>query len=164
VDKLVLPPESRFLEVGCGAGVMSVALAQRGYAVAVLDSVDAMIQLTRQLAVEGGVEHRLRASRGDAHYRPFADHSFQLLLALGLIPWVHSLGQALREMRRVLEPGGYLILTADNRWSFDRMLNPIRLMGTALRRLGLLKPLKGPPHRWSSIGELELMLSRVGLE
>src|ERR671933_151994 len=71
VDSLALPPGSRVLEVGCGAGATTVALAQRGYAVAALDSVDAMIRLTRQLAAEKGVEHRLRASRGDAHRLPF---------------------------------------------------------------------------------------------
>jgi magnesium-protoporphyrin O-methyltransferase len=58
VDSLALPPGSRVLEVGCGAGVTTVMLAQRGYAVAALDSVDDMIHLTRQLAVERGVEHR----------------------------------------------------------------------------------------------------------
>jgi ubiquinone/menaquinone biosynthesis C-methylase UbiE len=102
VDSLALPPGSRVLEVGCGAGVTTVALAQRRYVVAALDSVDAMIHLTRQLAVERGVEHRLRASRGDAHRLPFADRSFPLLLAIGVTPWVHSLGQFLREMVRVL--------------------------------------------------------------
>jgi ubiquinone/menaquinone biosynthesis C-methylase UbiE len=163
VDKLTLSPESRILEVGCGAGVTTVALAQRGYGVAALDSVDAMIRLTRQLAVETGVEHRVRASLGDAHRLPFADNAFDLLLAIGVTPWVPSLDQSLREMVRVLAPGGYFIVTADNRWYVDLMLNPRWLAGTLLRRFGLLKPLDRPPKREFSTREFDALLSPVGL-
>src|SRR4051812_6047401 len=44
------------------------------------------------------------------------------------------------------------------------MLNVRQLVGNVLRRFGLLKPIKFPPHRWCSVGEFDTILSQVGLE
>jgi hypothetical protein len=60
-------------------------------------------------------------------------------------------------------PGGHLIVTADNRWYVDRMLNPRWLAGTVLRRFGLLKPLDRPPKRECSPKKFDALLSPVGL-
>src|SRR6266699_1134237 len=52
VESLALPPGSQVLEVGCGAGFMALALAQRGFRVHAIDSVESMIeqaQLTRRV-------------------------------------------------------------------------------------------------------------------
>lgn len=50
VQKLALSAEWHILEIGCGSGSTNVALAQDGYTVQAVDSVDAMIKLTRQHA------------------------------------------------------------------------------------------------------------------
>ncbi len=44
VESLALPPGSQVLEVGCGAGFMALALAQRGFRVHAIDSVESMIE------------------------------------------------------------------------------------------------------------------------
>ena len=51
---------ARILEVGCGAGLITVALAQNGYTVDALDSTTAMLQMTRNDAAHQGVEDRVR--------------------------------------------------------------------------------------------------------
>ena len=126
VDNLNLPLDSRILEVGCGAGLTTVALAQRGYVVNAIDSVPAMVDLTRQLADRLNTEHRVVTSLGDIHSLPFPDNTFTLTLAMGVIPWLHASDRAIREMTRVTKPGGYLIVNADNRWRLNEILDPAR--------------------------------------
>jgi cyclopropane fatty-acyl-phospholipid synthase-like methyltransferase len=47
-DGLALPPQSRVLDAGCGAGYATIALASRGLAVHALDPVEAMVRATRR--------------------------------------------------------------------------------------------------------------------
>src|SRR5207237_333676 len=62
VDELALPSGSHILEIGCGAGLTTIALAQRGFTVQAVDTVDRMVALTRQAATEAGVAEIGRAS------------------------------------------------------------------------------------------------------
>src|SRR2546425_10052948 len=54
IDELALVPGSHVLEVGCGAGFLSVELAQRGLRVHAIDSAQAMVEVARQYAAESG--------------------------------------------------------------------------------------------------------------
>jgi ubiquinone/menaquinone biosynthesis C-methylase UbiE len=172
VDKLGLPVTAPVLEVGCGPGLTSVALAQRGYRVRAVDSVDTMIDLTRQLAAEAGVKRRVIASVGDVQHLPFRDSLFHLLLALGLTEWVYPLYEPMQEMVRVLKPGGYLIVNADNRWSLYRLLDPWRNPAFEPVRRRVSTVLRRPGHNHQalsqtqsySIKDFDSLLSGAGLE
>jgi len=124
VRKLAVSTERPVLEIGCGAGLTSVALAQSGYTVQAVDSVDAMINNTRKHAQEAGVGDRIITSIRDVHDLGFPDNSFDLILKIGVAPWLHSLDKAVQEVARVLRPGGYLITTADNWWRLNHWLDP----------------------------------------
>lgn len=106
IGGLRLPSASRVLEIGCGAGLLSMALARAGYSVTAIDPAPAMLTLTRRNAARVGLASRLRVMGGDAHALPFASERFHLIVALGVIPWLHSESAAVREMARVLTPGG----------------------------------------------------------
>lgn len=173
VDQLVLPAGSQALELGCGAGVTSVALAERGYNVEAVDSVAAMIDLTREAAARAGVSPRVSPGLCDVNALAFASAAFDLVLAIGVIPWVQSPEAVLREMVRVVRPGGYLILSSENLWQLhhvlDPMLNPLLAglrprVGDLLRRMGLRKALTAPRHRACSNRRFDRMLASVGLE
>jgi ubiquinone/menaquinone biosynthesis C-methylase UbiE len=123
--ELALPRHARILEVGCGAGLTSIALAQSGYTVDALDATAVMLQLTRNDAVGQAVQDRIRLLSGDVHVLPFEPKTFDLVIAIGVIPWLHSEGVALLEMQRVLRPGGYLLVTADNNARLNRILDPL---------------------------------------
>jgi ubiquinone/menaquinone biosynthesis C-methylase UbiE len=84
-----------------------------------------MIDLTRQLVAEVGLQSRLRVTLGDAHALPFRTDSFGLVLALGVVPWLYSAPQAIQEMVRVLRPGGYLVVNADNRIRLTHFVDPL---------------------------------------
>jgi predicted ATP-grasp superfamily ATP-dependent carboligase/ubiquinone/menaquinone biosynthesis C-methylase UbiE len=148
VDTLGLPQGSRVLEVGTGAGLTAVQLGARGFCIEAIDTTSAMLDLTRRRGAEAGLQARLRVAMGDAHALPFRAGSFGLVVALGVIPWLYSPPQAVREMARVLRPGGYLVVNADNRMRLTHFVDPLssppmrplrRAVKTALAMTGLLR-------------------------
>src|SRR5262249_38289012 len=124
ISKLPLRADARILEVGCGSGQLSVALAQNGYTVDAMDSTPAMLRMTRAGAMLRGVEDQIRLHLGDVHALPFEAETFDLVIAIGVLPWLHSERVALLEMHTVLKHGGYLVITADNNARLNRILDP----------------------------------------
>jgi ubiquinone/menaquinone biosynthesis C-methylase UbiE len=173
LDELGVPPAHRVLEIGCGAGIMSVALAQRGYFVHATDSVVEMLTSTRQCAAGAGMSSSVFTSFADAHLLPFVDRAFSVVLAIGVLPYLHSPNKALGEIARVLEPGGILLVTAGNRFRLTHILDPWicpalqpakHAVRAILRRLGRPRPEPaGMSLRLDSLRDLEVWLSSVGL-
>ena len=170
-QKLALPAESTILEIGCGSGLTSVQLAREGYTIQAVDSVDAMIKRTRQHAEEARVGDRVITSIRDVYDLGYPDNTFDLVLKIGVAPWLYSLDKAVREVVRVLRPGGYLIATADNWWRLNRWLDPRYLPPLApmrrrvryvLERLALIAS-PGASARLHSIREFDACLSAAGL-
>lgn len=119
LDALQLTGEERILDVGCGRGAVLMLAAERlsrGRATGVdvwrsQDQVGNSRTAAERNAVCEGVDDRVELVEGDARALPFPDASFDVVLS-NLV--VHNLGEAtdreaaLREMRRVLRPGGRL--------------------------------------------------------
>jgi ubiquinone/menaquinone biosynthesis C-methylase UbiE len=142
IQPLNLHPSARILEVGCGAGLMTAALACNGCMVDALDSTLAMLQTTRNEATRQTVRHRIRLHSADVHALPFRARTFDLVVAIGVIPWLHSEGLALQEMQRVLKPGGHLLVTADNNARLNRILDPLSSPLSAPLRLAAKRLLR----------------------
>ncbi len=128
VDSLNLSPGTRVLEIGCGAGLMSIALAQRGFRVYAIDSVETMVEQARKLAFESEFAGILTVDLDDVYSLTFEDESFDLVIAIGVIPWLDRVDLAIQQMARVTRPEGHVILTVDN-WArltnfLDPWLNP----------------------------------------
>jgi ubiquinone/menaquinone biosynthesis C-methylase UbiE len=124
IDSLAHAPGSHALEVGCGAGFLAVALAQRGFRVTAVDSSTAMVALARRHAAASGTADLLSPDVGDVHALHFADESFDLVIALGVLAWLEQPERALREMARVTRPGGHIIFTAANPAGLSSFFNP----------------------------------------
>jgi ubiquinone/menaquinone biosynthesis C-methylase UbiE len=110
VDREVAP--GRILDVGCGTGVLGIAAARR-WPRAEVDAVDAsngMLAIARREAagLPPAVGARIRFAHGYADRLPFDDGTFDLVLSAFVLQLVPSRARALREMRRVLRPGGLL--------------------------------------------------------
>jgi SAM-dependent methyltransferase len=134
VDALELTPPVRAVDVGAGAGVASVALAERGYDVLAVDSTRRMLELTEARAA--AAEVAVRVAEADASSLPLDDAAADLVVAVGLIPWLVDPRQVLAEFRRILRPRGGLVITADNRWRLTELADPS------------LSPLLGPLRRY----------------
>ncbi len=102
----------RVLDVGCGTGAMAVAAAVR-WPSADVDGVDAsegMLAIARREleAQPDQIRNRVRYTHGYADRLPFGDGTFDVVLSAFVLQLVPSRPRALREMRRVLRPGGRL--------------------------------------------------------
>jgi SAM-dependent methyltransferase len=98
----------RVLEVGGGDGWLSARLRDElGCEVTLLDQSERMVELAR----ERGLDARV----GDVQSLPFADASFDTVVAAWMLYHVPDLGLGLSEIARVLEPGGRLVANTNSR-------------------------------------------------
>jgi SAM-dependent methyltransferase len=104
-----LSGQERVLDAGCGAGHTALAFAPHVAQVIALDFTESMLGQVQKLAMEKGlanVETRL----GDVEHLPFEDNSFDRVVSrYSAHHWPHP-RQALAEFRRVLRPGGQVLL------------------------------------------------------
>src|SRR5262245_44527371 len=103
------PPPAVILDAGGGPGVYACWLAQRSYAVHLLDPVSSHIEQARQRSAQQPQTPVASFTLGDARQLDFAEGHFDGVLLMG--PLYHLLDredriQALREAHRVLRPGG----------------------------------------------------------
>ena len=124
-DGLGLSPGAPVLEIGCGPGVITTAMARTGVTVWAIDSLQEMVDRTNAMAHRAGVGSRVCAQVGHIDNVRFADETFDLVVVIGVTEWLGSLTQPLREIFRVLKPGGHLIISADNNWPLHQMLDPV---------------------------------------
>jgi ubiquinone/menaquinone biosynthesis C-methylase UbiE len=173
IDELGLPSNSPVLEIGCGAGRLAAKLADRGLRVMATDSNPAMIQLARRNAIALGVCDTMSSELADAHELPFRAEAFQVVVALGVLPWLHTMRMALSEMYRVLRPEGYSILTCDNRLRLDYFLDPRnnfilrplrQRLSMPLVGVGLLKESPNLQSNLLSRGQFASLLGEAGLD
>jgi ubiquinone/menaquinone biosynthesis C-methylase UbiE len=101
----------RILDVGCGAGPVLAALRDRGAVVTGVDPSIKMLELARQRLGEGAVLHRAGLG-GDP--LPFPDGAFDDAIVCLVLHYPEDWSAALAELRRVLVPGGRLIVVANH--------------------------------------------------
>jgi ubiquinone/menaquinone biosynthesis C-methylase UbiE len=109
VRALRLPDGCDVLETGCGAGIGLMALADNCRP-ASLTGVDVDEELLRQARTHFAAR-QLTANlvHGDIRELPFPDESFDLVVDFGTLYYIRSPRRALREIARVLRPGGVLV-------------------------------------------------------
>ena len=131
------PDGSAVLDVPCGGGVALRGL-RRGQDVRYVasDIAPAMLERTRAAARERGVASRVETVLADVGQLPFADGEFDLVVSFTGLHCFPDPHRAVREMVRVLRPGGVLTGSALLKDTGVRYL-PIRAVG---RMAGLLGP------------------------
>jgi ubiquinone/menaquinone biosynthesis C-methylase UbiE len=117
VSLLDITPQSRILEVGFGPGVALAALLARapdGF-VAGVDPSDLMVQQARIRHAAAVAAGRLDVRRGDAAALPYGEATFDLACGTHVIYFWPDPVAAVRELWRVLRPGGTLALAYQER-------------------------------------------------
>jgi len=114
------------LEVGCGMGLDVVEYLRHGLRVSAVDLSPRSLELTRRLLGQRGMRARLLMA--DAERLPFAGESFDLVVARGILMYTPDETRAVREIYRVLKPGGRFLAILHNRHSWFVAL--ARLSGT----------------------------------
>ena len=111
------------LDVGCGAGTDLARFAKGGAIVSGVDSRAAAIALARQNFAQQGLEADLREADGE--HLPFADDTFDLVFAHGVVQYTPDGAALVDECRRVLKPGGEAIFQVYNRISWLNALSKV---------------------------------------
>lgn len=101
-------PGERVLDVACGTGLVGAALVERwGCEVVGLDQSAAMLaRARRRVAADPRLAGRVGLVEGEAEALPFADREFDHLTFTYLMRYVEDPGETLRELVRVVKPGG----------------------------------------------------------
>ena len=115
--RLGAPPDSLILDAGCGSCAKSILLASRGFKVVGTDFSSTALDLAAKTVQSRGLEDRITLRQGDLLKLPFGDGEFRYALCWGVLMHVPELDAALKELSRVLAPGGVLVLSEGNMYS-----------------------------------------------
>jgi SAM-dependent methyltransferase len=130
--------DRRVLEIGCGQGLDAERIVQRCRSYTGVDMSSASIEIAREMVTAKkprNVEVSFRVA--DAECLPFGDASFDAVYSVGVLHHTPDFDRALREVERVLEPGGVLVLM------LYRSFTPLWVVLRAVRG-ALQLPIAGP--------------------
>lgn len=113
--------DQQLLEVGCGVGIDLVRFAQGGANVTGVDLAPTAINLAQQNFAQRKLAADLRVMNGEA--LDFESDSFDLVYAHGVVQYTASADTMIREIRRVLRPGGQAIIMVYNRISWLSLMS-----------------------------------------
>lgn len=112
IEEVGLGKGRRLLDIGCGFGRPAIRFAQRTDAEVLGINVSAeQIKKANELATEAGVADRAKFEVADANKLPYADNSFAAVWVVETLMYLPDRLRALKEIHRVLEPGGTLAIS-----------------------------------------------------
>jgi demethylmenaquinone methyltransferase / 2-methoxy-6-polyprenyl-1,4-benzoquinol methylase len=187
VSRLEAGPDARVLDVATGTGAVALELVrQHGCAVVGIDRSPEMLAVARRRVAAGGLKTRIELHEGRAEALPFPDESFDALTVTYLLRYVDDPAATLRELARVVRPGGTVALlefgvpqsqVARALWElYVRLVLPLvgrilsrgwhevgRFLGPSIRDLDARLPLERQLELWTAAGIGDLRARRLSL-
>ncbi|HTQ73031.1 MAG TPA: class I SAM-dependent methyltransferase [Burkholderiales bacterium] len=155
---LAPPANARWLDVGCGTGVLAHTLLELCSPASVAGIDPAPAQIAQ--ASRGPAAGRASFEVGDACALPFTDASFDVVASALALNFVPDRPRALAEMRRVARPGGAV---ATYLWDFTEEMSPSGPLRRAMRRFGVeVPPIPGTAE--SRLEAIRTLFHGAGLE
>jgi ubiquinone/menaquinone biosynthesis C-methylase UbiE len=107
-----LPPLGRVLDVGTGTALIPIELCRRepGASVHAIDLASSMLASARRNLERAGLARRVHLEKGDAKCTRWSDGAFDAVISNSLVHHVADVARALREMHRLVRPGGVLFV------------------------------------------------------
>jgi SAM-dependent methyltransferase len=132
LDEVALPEPNRVLDLGCGTGNLTRAVAERWPRCEVLgvDPSAPFIVAARERTSSLG--RRVRVELGNADDLSLEDDSVDAALALLVLPFVPDADRAVSQLRRVTRPGGVLAAAV---WDYGERMQMLRTLWDAAARL-----------------------------
>lgn len=148
LDQIDAPPAARLLEVGCGPASLWAENADsipRDWQITLTDQSAGMItQAQRNLATTA---HPFQFAQMDVQALDFAEDTFDVVIANHMLYHVPDLPQALREIRRVLKPGGRLYAATNGKAHMAELRALIQSFDPTLDYMATA----APPERFFSL-------------
>jgi 2-polyprenyl-6-hydroxyphenyl methylase / 3-demethylubiquinone-9 3-methyltransferase len=113
--------QQEFLEVGCGGGLICRELARRGAVVTGIDPSQEALDSARDYVQQAFLGQTASFDCGYSEALPYADGSFSAIVCLDVLEHVRDVQATLREISRVLAPGGIFIFDTINRTLLSRL-------------------------------------------
>ena len=107
---------TRIIDIGSGHGSLAVELALAGAEVTAVEPCAAWREMSEERTTALGLS--ISHSCADAHALPFPDSSFDACVSLQVLEHVRRPEQVIREMARVLKPGGRFFVSCENYLAF----------------------------------------------
>src|SRR5215510_12133412 len=149
IERHLRPSAKRFLDCGCGTGEYVLALIERFG----LDAYGVEFEADKIQQAHSKMALRNRVTRGDLQAIHFASCTWDYALLNEVLEHVPDDRKALREVYRILRPGGLLFIFSPNRWF------PFETHGVRLRQLD--RPV---PHWVPFIPYIPLRLGKIAFD
>jgi ubiquinone/menaquinone biosynthesis C-methylase UbiE len=134
ISQLELPKGSKCLELGCGGGQNAVEYLNKGLEVHGIDSSEELLKTAHELALK---ESNLSFSNVDLNQEmPFEDESFDLVVVVGTLQYLMEPSTCIKDVARILKPGGYFIVCQRNALSFNVLRRPLSFLSCLLSQEG----------------------------
>lgn len=121
-NNMEFPSEGKVLELGCGTGkfwVKNKDYIKQGLDICVSDFSKSMLKIAEENLKE--VNHDFTFKDINAECIPFDDCTFDVVIAQHMIYFVPDIDKALKEIKRVLAPGGKFYVTANSKISMSEL-------------------------------------------
>lgn len=155
LGQLQLNDEQLLLDAGCGAGLFSSLAIKTGAHVIGIDAAPGLLEVARQRNPQNNFMEE------DLEALPFADDSFHVVAGFNSFQYAGSFEKALEEAKRVLKPGGQLVIAI---WDKPEMSDATDV----LKAIGALLPPPPPgtpgPFALSEDGKIEAILAGKDLK
>ena len=155
VERFVVLSGLRELDVGCGGGILSEALAERGASVLGIDLAESALQAAEAHRAGQAVEYRLESSRETAA----RGEVFDVVTCMEMLEHVADPAAVLRDIHALLKPGGWAFFSTINRTLKARL-------GAVYAAEYLLRLVPQGTHQYDWFikpAELSRMAERAGL-